>query len=78
MNNANLSFLVTVTLALVFLTLEIDKKLASSGEFRRPIIYNVIIASYGILLPNFGLLRDHITDLDLRCFFIQRIISIEP
>lgn len=65
----------TVTLALVFLTLEIDKKLASSGEFRRPIIYNVIIASYGILLPNFGLLRDHKTDLDLRCFLFKVVLS---
>ena len=52
-----LSFLVTVTLALVFLTLEIDKKLAPAGRFRTPRINNVIIASYFILLPNFALLR---------------------
>ena len=75
-NNLKFSFLVTVTLALVFLTLEIDKKLASSGEFRRPIIYNVIIASYGILLPNFGLLRDHRADLDLRC--IVETMKLSP
>ena len=45
----------TVTLALVFLTLEIDKQLAPAGPWSVPIIYRVIIGSYVILVPNFGL-----------------------
>ena len=49
------SFLVTVTLALVFLTLEIDKQLAPAGQWSVPIIYRVIIGSYIILVPNFAL-----------------------
>ena len=43
----------TVTLALVFLTLEIDKQLAPAGQWSVPIIYRVIIGSYVILGPNF-------------------------
>ena len=50
-----LSFLVTIALALVFLTLEIDKQLAHPGRFDMPIIYHVIVASYTILIPNFFL-----------------------
>ena len=49
------SFLVTIALALVFLTLEIDKQLAHAGRFDTPIIYRVILASYTILMPNFFL-----------------------
>ena len=45
----------TVTLALVFLTLEIDKQLAPAGQWSVPIIYRVIIGSYIILVPNFAL-----------------------
>ena len=53
--NFKLSFLVTVTLALVFLTLEIDKQLAPAGQWSVPIIYRVIIGSYIILVPNLAL-----------------------
>ena len=42
----------TVTLALVFLTLEIDKQLAPHGPWSVPIIYQVIVGSYIILAPN--------------------------
>ena len=49
------SFLVTIALALVFLTLEIEKQLAHAGRFDLPIIYQVILASYTILMPNFFL-----------------------
>ena len=52
MNYTIFSFLVTVTLALVFLTLEIDKQLAPAGQWSVPIIYRVIIGSYVILGPN--------------------------
>ena len=45
----------TVTLALVFLTLEIDKQLAPAGRWSVPIIYRVIIGSYIILVPNLAL-----------------------
>ena len=47
--------MVTIALALVFLTLEIDKQLAHAGRFDTPIIYRVILASYTILMPNFFL-----------------------
>lgn len=47
--------MVTIALALVFLTLEIDKQLANHGTYEAPIIYRVIIASYLILMPNFFL-----------------------
>ena len=47
--------MVTIALALVFLTLEIDKQLAHPGRFDTPIIYRVILASYTILMPNFFL-----------------------
>ena len=53
--NFKFSFLVTVTLALVFLTLEIDKQLAPAGQWSVPIIYRVIIGSYIILVPNLAL-----------------------
>ena len=49
------SFLVTIALALVFLALEIEKQLARAGRFDMPIVRQVILASYTILMPNFFL-----------------------
>ena len=79
------SFLVTIALALVFLTLEIEKQLAHAGRFDLPIIYQVILASYTILMPNFFLtvwassknkVRIHSKDSSLCEGFLSIIVKV--
>ena len=48
------SFLVTVILALVFLTMEIESQLAPAGEHDAPLINWLILVNYVLLCPSFG------------------------
>ena len=79
------SFLVTIALALVFLTLEIEKQLARAGRFDMPIVHQVILASYTILMPNFFLtvwassknkVRIHSKDSSLCEGFLSIIVKV--